>query len=768
MSDPMTRIGVGIAGLLLVAASGCGLFEPGERIVLDAPREAAGIRGVDLLYDDERALEGARWNSSAAAHFGKGAYAVFDLGKVTPIEASYIQGDNNDQFVIDVSDDGQSFTTLWTAPSVGGSGLRGRFAKNLEGSGRFVRLRAIGGDAYVTATELQLFSAVPSIWPPWIRPRLEATSSIWARLCLLLFGVLASLATLFGGRDASKRRSRALWIATGLAAGMTLYAIPGAWPPDKDLIDATRAIVAAVAGIVVLRLGFRPEQSNKTGLTALLGLMAFVSILTFYNFGHPQFYDQAARKRTYVHSWDMRVYFPVAKYFEELGYDGVYLASVKSYADDVLGGSLDSIQGTELRDLQTYEMRRVSDVNDEIHAIKDRFSPERWEEFKKDMSYFWTSMGRNAYLGSLRDHGGNATPAWLLPAYLMFGSADASESTFLWAAALDPVLLFLFFIVAWRTFGLRAALVCLVAYGATTVYQFGSNWGGSTLRNDWMVLLGLGVCALKSKRWYAAGLLLGWGAMIRAFPVLALLCLAMPTGWKLFEAWRAKRSGAQETGSPWAPLVPLFKVGIGVVLIAGALGAASSATFGWDESWGQWSDKIAMHANKPNVNHFGLRANIGYKADNLWHRLRARGQDPELWGPLTTQTLEDRWWLLSLSMLSYVALAVVACRRVRLSDAAVIGTMMIPVFFYPSNYYLHILFIWPLLLAAWSTRDGDRSWSLIAATVLSACTLKWFGWLIPGNYGQFLFWSGLLLGLIAVLLLLTIMANRRRAIAETA
>jgi len=71
-----------------------------------------------------------------------------------------------------------------------------------------------------------------------------------------------------------------------------------------------------------------------------------------------------------------------------------------------------------------------------------------------------------------------------------------------------------------------------------------------------------------------------------------------------------------------------------------------------------------------------------------------------------------------LSMLFYVVLAFVACRRVRLSDAAVIGTMMIPVFFYPSNYYLHILFIWPLLLAAWSTRDGDRSWSLIAATVL--------------------------------------------------
>ncbi len=763
----MARIGAGIASLLLVAASGCALLEPEERIVLDAPRETVGIQNVDLLTDGERALEGARWNSAAAAQFGRGAYAVFDLGEVTRIEAAYIQGDNNDRFVIDVSDDGQSFRTLWTAPSVGGAGLRGRVASNLGGSGRFVRLSAIGGDAYVTATELQLFRALPSIWPPWIRPRLEATSSIWARLCLLLFGVLASLATLFGGRDASRHLSRALWIATGLAAAMALYSIPGAWPPDKELIDATRAIVAAVACIVVLRLGFRPKQSNQAGLTALLGVLAFVSILTFYNFGEPQFYDQAARKRTYVHLWDMRVYFPVAKYFDELGYDGVYLASVKTYADDVLGGSLDSIQDTELRDLRTYEMRRVSEVADEIHAIKDRFSPERWDELRKDMSYFWQSMGQQAYLGSLRDHGGNATPAWLLPAYLMFRSAEASEATFLWAAALDPVLLLLFFVAAWRTFGLRAALVCLVAYGATTVYQFGSNWGGSTLRNDWMVLLGLGVCALKARRWYAAGLLLGWGAMIRAFPALALLFLAVPIGWQLLEAWRRRQRGSDEAASLWAPLVPLVKVGVGVVLIVTVLGAASTATFGWDESWGQWSEKIAMHANKPNVNHFGLRANIGYKAENLWHRLRARGQDPELWGPLTTQTLKDRWWLLSLSMLAYTLLAVFACRRARLSDAAVIGTMMIPIFFYPSNYYLHILFIWPLLLAAWNARDGDRSWSLIAATILGTCAIKWLGWLIPGNYGQFLFWSGLLLALIVVLLVMTIAANRRRTIAET-
>ncbi len=164
------------------------------------------------------------------------------------------------------------------------------------------------------------------------------------------------------------------------------------------------------------------------------------------------------------------------------------------------------------------------------------------------MAYFWKAMGRDAYLDSLRDHGGNATPAWLLTAYLIYGSADATEVTFLWAALLDPVLLLMFFLAAWRTFGLRTALVCLVAYGATTVYQFGSNWGGSTLRSDWMVLIGLGICALKSRRLVLAGMLLGWAAMIRAFPAIALAFLAVPIGWKLF--WAFRKRGADGEGLP--------------------------------------------------------------------------------------------------------------------------------------------------------------------------------------------------------------------------
>ena len=346
-------------------------------------------------------------------------------------------------------------------------------------------------------------------------------------------------------------------------------------------------------------------------------------------------------------------------------------------------------------------------------------------------------------------------------------SAEASEATFLWAALFDPLLLLLAFAAIWRTFGLRAALVCMVAFGATTVYQFGSNWGGSTLRNDWMSLLALGVCALKSRRPFLGGALLGWSAMIRAFPVLALVFLAVPVGWHLVRARRGATSDERKRRTREA-VAPLFKAAAGAVLVAVALGALSAATFGFDESWGAWSRKISMHANSPNVNHVGVTAQVSFDPDNLWYVLEERGEDPKLWRPLTAQTMKDRRFVIWACMLFFTWLAGMALRNLRLSDAALVGTMMIPIYFYPSNYYLHVLFLWPLMLAGWGDGSRDKPWALGAATVLIGCAIQWFGWLIPGNYGQFLFWSGVILAMIVVLLAIPILYDRRAVTSETA
>ncbi|MGB5809902.1 MAG: hypothetical protein WBG86_05180, partial [Polyangiales bacterium] len=517
-------------------------------------------------------------------------------------------------------------------------------------------------------------------------------------------------------------------------------------------VNATRAVAAGVGCMAVVRIGLWRPLENRRPAMILLGAMAVLSVASFYNLGFPQFWDNEARRPTFVHGHDLRVYFPTAKYFDELGYDGVYLASVQAYSEDRLDGTLRGIEDIEVRDLRDYEMRAVEEIEPEIRAVRSRFSPERWEGFKRDMAYFWRSMGERGYFDSLRDHGGNATPAWLWIAHVLYGSADAEDAVFWRWGLLDPLLLLALFLVAWRTFGLRAALVSMIVFGGTTFYQLGSNWGGATLRNDWMVLLGFGICALAVRRDFLAGALLGWSAMIRAFPAVALVFVAAWFGLVWFRA-RSSHANASVVRTVIAPFAQLVAGVLAIVLV---LGVASSATFGFEESWVAWGEKIGVHVNDPNVNHVGLTALVGYKTDNLWDNLRDRGEDPRLWKPLTRQTVRERWWIRAIGVLIFMGLAVVATARNRLADAAILGTMMIPVIFYPSNYYLHCLFLWPLLLAR-KERDVDRDWAVIATTLLALCAAQWFGWLIPGRYGQFLVWSGMLL--IAMLVVLIVAAR---------
>lgn len=732
---------------------------PPEAISLGAPN-ATGVSNPERLTDGMRAFDGAPWDSTSTARFrGRRARVDYDLGASTQIGAAYLQGDNNDTFILEASEDGQTFEPVWTATPRHGTGLRARWGEFPPRNARYLRLRAEGGDAAVTAAELQVFTSKPTPWPPWIRPTGELATSWITSLALFAFALIAILA-LAAEERASRRVRWAAWGVTAAAAVAAVYAIVQAWPLPEGAVNAARAVAGIVAAFAVLRIGvWHPLRQTRTAMV-LLGAMAVLAVSSFYNFGHGQFWDHGARHPTYVHAYDLRVYFPSVKYFEELGYDGVYLASVQAYSEDALGGTLRAVEDREIRDLRDYEMRPIGEIADEVRAVRSRFTDERWSEFKHDMAYFWKQMGRDGYFRSLSDHGGNATPTWMLVARLLYGEVEASDRVFLAGALLDPLLLLVFFVVAWRTFGLLPTLACAVVFGATTFYQLGSNWSGATLRNDWMALLGLGICALHRRRFVLAGVLLGWSAMIRAFPLVAIVF----TGAWLINDWRrAGRDESKETGSAVSEradaLRSLAKLTGGVAAIAVLLALLSSATFGFQESWVAWTEKIGVHANDPNINHVGVTALVGFKPSNLWDRLRARGEDPRRWTPLTQQTVRDRWWLRGGAMLLFTLLAWLATVRHRASDAAIIGTMMLPVYFYPSNYYLHCVFLWPLLLAS-REAGPSKHWAAATTTWLTFCAVQWFGWLIPGRYGQFLLWSGLLLAAMVIVLVIAIRAPR--------
>src|SRR5690606_5742030 len=139
-------------------------------------------------------------------------------------------------------------------------------------------------------------------------------------------------------------------------------------PREVAMVRGVAAFVALAAlgrELVLPKL----HPASRPAVIGTLSVAAVLALAAFANLGHPQFFDAKNARPNVVHNHDMRVYFPVAKYFHELRFDGLYVASVAAYVDDT-GESLDSLANVQLRDLKTHRMRRVSEVTSEIEAVR--------------------------------------------------------------------------------------------------------------------------------------------------------------------------------------------------------------------------------------------------------------------------------------------------------------------------------------------------------------------------------------------------------------
>ena len=157
----------------------------------------------------------------------------------------------------------------------------------------------------------------------------------------------------------------------------------------------------------------------------------------------------------------------------------------------------------------------------------------------------------------------------------------------------------------WACFGLLPMLVAMTVFGATELYMFGTNWAGATLRHDWLALLAFGACALKRERWGLAGVLLGLSAMLRAFPVVALVGVALPPPRLVRRALgrRARpslgRSIAEHRGAVRVLAAAAATIAF-AFLVTGLLYSFSA--------WGEWWRKVTLLNDDLAVNEVNLRA----------------------------------------------------------------------------------------------------------------------------------------------------------------
>lgn len=737
------------AALLLVA---CGVLplearaetsgQDGNLLAGLTPIARQGVTSPARLTDGRAADEGAFWLTDLTTRFrSKDAFATFDLGTPSPIRCAYLQGDNNDVYEVSGSMNGDDYFPLFVAPAVNAVGLRDRTLK-LSATAQFVRIRAYGGDGSYSLSELALYKTCPEPWPPEVH-RVEGTAladTVKTRVhWVAVAGVLFVLFFLAG-------RPRGQMILAGAGLGVlvavvaqdlfTLYPFFG----QEPLIRAT---VAVVAGSLAIREFLLPNLPtlDKRASGALLGILAALSVGCYYHFGAAQFWHAKEGRNTYVHSYDMRHYFPVGKYFSELSFDGLYAASFAAFLD-LRDAPFEQYGDQRFRDLRESKVKSATEMRSHVEDVRRRFSDERWAAFKADILTFVEIMGDRAFLDNMNDHGGNATPVWLLSASPVLRLVPATEITLVLLGLFDPVLLAVMFFFVGRVFGWRVMGYVLVLFGATDFYQFGSNLMGSMLRQDWLVALGLGACAFKRDRFALSGALFAYAGLIRAFPAMATFFVVLPALW-----WLAGERLRRKAMPAWAEIRaaerPTIRAAAGALACVVLLFSLSAVVFG-PRAWIAWGEKISIHASDVSVNNIGLRNVMAYDPDATARKLTESGT-PNPWGVWENNFFENlrrRAPAHGLAMAAFVVLVVLACRRRSPESAALIGLTTIPFCFYPSNYYLHLIFLLPLAISAKQSprRFGEWVAILCALCVGQYATYDWaHGWTDEFfNYQSFL------------------------------
>ncbi len=454
----------------------------------------------------------------------------------------------------------------------------------------------------------------------------------------------------------------------------------------------------------------------------LLAGMAAIAVLAYYNFG---LFHGAG----YVHYWENFHYFLGSKYCPELGYDGLYVASIAAQAEDTPSIPVQPV----IRDLRTNTVVPSHAVPDHEAEVRARFSPARWREFTADNRHFIEANSLD-YLAKIRtDHGYNPSPTWTFVARLFDRWLPARGGTLTLLGLLDPLLLLVMFVVVFRTYGAHVGCLALVVFGLGYPWRF--DWvGGAFLRQDWLVAVVVGVCMIKRERFASAGALFAYATLVRIFPVVFLF----PVGVV------ALRDVIRRESARWA----LRLAGGFALATVLALGAGCLAGRGVS-AWPEFARNLAKYQGTWLTNNVGLANLPLYGPETVTRRL-VNWTLPEPWS--IWQAHMDRLkaerrlviWGLAAALLFLVAAA--AWRAPR-DEAAVLGVAAIFATVLLTCYYWAMLLLLPLrrrrfALIGWLALDavlfgldlvtpafeaiyGAMSWGLALLFVASLAPDAW-------------------------------------------
>lgn len=173
-------------------------------------RPIRGIEKPNVLTDGQLTFEGDEWNTDWTSKVATDGIMEWDLGSTKPIGAGFIQGDNNDTYILLGSDDGTTWFSLWRTDIDALAGIRSRQNLAINKQARYVRLSAEGGDKLYSVAELILVSDPANLKVDWLprRPKPPRPEARFDAGWLVTLGVAAWFVWYFNERLRERRRAR--------------------------------------------------------------------------------------------------------------------------------------------------------------------------------------------------------------------------------------------------------------------------------------------------------------------------------------------------------------------------------------------------------------------------------------------------------------------------------------------------------------------------------------------------------------------------------
>ena len=185
---------------------------------------------------------------------------------------------------------------------------------------------------------------------------------------------------------------------------------------------------------------------------------------------------------------------------------------------------------------------------------------------------------------ALTDYGFNASPVWVMTgggAAELFSAESLPQLVIL--AWLDVILMAVAFFFLFRAFGLRVLAFAVFLFGLNFTHRY-EHMSGSLLRLDWLAMLVTALALLKMRRGNMAGVLLGWATMLRVFPALFLVGIAV---LGLARIYRGESYFNRDTRTI------LFAIGTAAILFVGSLSMPLGIS-----AWSDFTHNIGYHTKR--------------------------------------------------------------------------------------------------------------------------------------------------------------------------